>query len=143
MIVRGGSICPAFFREVSLLILGNSDAFFSVILVYHKSIWKRGVPDRFPRRLKCPDAGLCRLCHVPGNQWGAKRCMNMEHLHEMDVQEESDYIAGQLPFTERLKLIWRKIFDTIFPVDLLPMPIKIYWYCVCCRMAALLFAEFC
>ena len=35
-----------------------------------------------------------RLRHVAGTQWGAKRYMNMDHLNEMDVQEESDFIAG-------------------------------------------------
>lgn len=35
-----------------------------------------------------------RLRHVAGTQWGAKRYMNMDHLHEMDVHEESDDIAG-------------------------------------------------
>ena len=35
-----------------------------------------------------------RLRHVAGTQWGAKRYMNMDHLYEMDIQEESDYIAG-------------------------------------------------
>ena len=35
-----------------------------------------------------------RLRHVAGTQWGAKRYMNMDHLHEMDVHEKSDDIAG-------------------------------------------------
>ena len=35
-----------------------------------------------------------RLRHVAGTQWGAKRYMNMDHLYEMDIQEESDIIAG-------------------------------------------------
>ena len=35
-----------------------------------------------------------RLRHVAGTQWGVKRYMNMDHLYEMDVQEESDIIAG-------------------------------------------------
>ena len=35
-----------------------------------------------------------RLRHVAGTQWSAKRYMNMEHLYEMDIQEESDNIAG-------------------------------------------------
>jgi len=35
-----------------------------------------------------------RLRHVAGTQWGAKRYMNMDHLYEMDIQEESDIIVG-------------------------------------------------
>jgi transposase-like protein len=35
-----------------------------------------------------------RLRHVAGTQWGTKRYMNMEHLKEMDIQNESDIIAG-------------------------------------------------
>ena len=35
-----------------------------------------------------------RLRHVAGTQWGAKRYMNMDHLYEPDVQDESDFIAG-------------------------------------------------
>lgn len=35
-----------------------------------------------------------RLRHVAGTQWGAKRYMNMDHLYEMDIQEESDIITG-------------------------------------------------
>ena len=35
-----------------------------------------------------------RLRHVAGTQWGAKRYMNMDHLYEMDIQEEADIIAG-------------------------------------------------
>jgi len=35
-----------------------------------------------------------RLRHVAGTQWGTKRYMNMEHLKEMDLQKESDIIAG-------------------------------------------------
>ena len=35
-----------------------------------------------------------RLRHVAGTQWGTKRYMNMEHLKEMDLQNESDIIAG-------------------------------------------------
>ncbi|KXL52210.1 transposase, mutator family [Anaerotignum neopropionicum] len=35
-----------------------------------------------------------RLRHVAGTQWGAKRYMNMEHLKELDLQHESDIIAG-------------------------------------------------
>lgn len=35
-----------------------------------------------------------RLRHVAGTQWGAKRYMNMDHLTEMDIHEESEIIAG-------------------------------------------------
>lgn len=35
-----------------------------------------------------------RLRHVAGTQWGAKRYMNMDHLHSMTVDNESDNIAG-------------------------------------------------
>jgi transposase-like protein len=35
-----------------------------------------------------------RLRHVAGTQWGTKRYMNMEHLKELDLQNESDIIAG-------------------------------------------------
>ncbi len=35
-----------------------------------------------------------RLRHVAGIQWGAKRYMNMDHLAEMDIHEESEIIAG-------------------------------------------------
>lgn len=35
-----------------------------------------------------------RLRHVAGTQWGAKRYMNMDHLHEMDIQKGADIIAG-------------------------------------------------
>ena len=35
-----------------------------------------------------------RLRHVAGTQWGTKRYMNMEHLKELDIQKESDIIAG-------------------------------------------------
>jgi transposase-like protein len=35
-----------------------------------------------------------RLRHVAGTQWGAKRYMNMDHLYELDVQKETDEIAG-------------------------------------------------
>lgn len=35
-----------------------------------------------------------RLRHVADTQWGAKRYMNMDHLYEMDIQEEADIIAG-------------------------------------------------
>lgn len=34
------------------------------------------------------------LRHVAGTQWGAKRYMNMDHLAEMDIQNEADNIAG-------------------------------------------------
>ena len=35
-----------------------------------------------------------RLRHVAGTQWGAKRYMNMDHLHSMEMDLESDNIAG-------------------------------------------------
>jgi len=35
-----------------------------------------------------------RLRHVAGTQWGTKRYMNMEHLKELDLQNQSDIIAG-------------------------------------------------
>ena len=35
-----------------------------------------------------------RLRHVAGTQWGVKRYMNMEHLKELDLQNQSDIIAG-------------------------------------------------
>jgi transposase-like protein len=35
-----------------------------------------------------------RLRHVAGTQWGTKHYMNMEHLKEMDIQNQSDIIAG-------------------------------------------------
>ena len=35
-----------------------------------------------------------RLRHVAGTQWGAKRYMNMDHLHSMELDPESDNIAG-------------------------------------------------
>ena len=35
-----------------------------------------------------------RLRHVAGTQWGAKRYMNMDHLAELDIQNEADNIAG-------------------------------------------------
>lgn len=35
-----------------------------------------------------------RLRHVAGTQWGAKRYMNMDHLHNMELDSESDNIAG-------------------------------------------------
>jgi len=35
-----------------------------------------------------------RLRHVAGTQWGTKRYMNMEHLKELDIQNQSDIIAG-------------------------------------------------
>ena len=35
-----------------------------------------------------------RLRHVAGTQWGAKRYMNMDYLYEMELQKESDDIAG-------------------------------------------------
>lgn len=35
-----------------------------------------------------------RLRHVAGTQWGAKRYMNMDHLHSMELDTESDDIAG-------------------------------------------------
>lgn len=35
-----------------------------------------------------------RLRHVAGTQWGAKRYMNMDHLHSMELDAESDNIAG-------------------------------------------------
>lgn len=35
-----------------------------------------------------------RLRHVAGTQWGTKRYMNIEHLKELDLQNESDIIAG-------------------------------------------------
>lgn len=35
-----------------------------------------------------------RLRHVAGTQWGAKRYMNMDHLHSMELDSESDNIAG-------------------------------------------------
>ena len=35
-----------------------------------------------------------RLRHVAGTQWGTKRYMNMEHLKELDFQNQSDIIAG-------------------------------------------------
>lgn len=35
-----------------------------------------------------------RLRHVAGTQWGAKRYMNMDHLHSMELDAESDDIAG-------------------------------------------------
>ncbi|MGC6173820.1 IS256 family transposase [Lacrimispora sp. 38-1] len=34
-----------------------------------------------------------RLRHVAGTQWGTKRYMNMEHLKELDIQNQSDIIA--------------------------------------------------
>lgn len=50
-----------------------------------------------------------RLRHVAGAQWGVKRYMNMDHLYEMDIQEESDIIAGY----QTAKINLRKIIDTI------------------------------
>ena len=35
-----------------------------------------------------------RLRHVAGTQWGVKRYMNMDHLHSMEMDLESDNIAG-------------------------------------------------
>lgn len=35
-----------------------------------------------------------RLRHVARTQWGAKRYMNMDHLHNMELDIESDNIAG-------------------------------------------------
>lgn len=35
-----------------------------------------------------------RLRHVAGTQWGAKRYMNMDHLRSMELDTESDNIAG-------------------------------------------------
>lgn len=35
-----------------------------------------------------------RLRHVAGTQWGVKRYMNMAHLHSMEMDPESDNIAG-------------------------------------------------
>lgn len=35
-----------------------------------------------------------RLRHVAGTQWGTKCYMNMEHLKELDFQNQSDIIAG-------------------------------------------------
>ena len=35
-----------------------------------------------------------RLRHVAGTQWGLKRYMNMDHLHSMEMDLESDNIAG-------------------------------------------------
>lgn len=35
-----------------------------------------------------------RLRHVAGTQWGTRRYMNMEHLHSMGIDAESDDIAG-------------------------------------------------
>ena len=35
-----------------------------------------------------------RLRHVAGTQWGAKRYMNMDHLAELDIQNEADNIAN-------------------------------------------------
>jgi len=35
-----------------------------------------------------------RLRHLAGTQWDAKRYMNMEHLKELDIQNQSDIIAG-------------------------------------------------
>jgi len=35
-----------------------------------------------------------RLRHVAGTQWGTKRYMNMDHLKELDLQNQSDVIAG-------------------------------------------------
>lgn len=35
-----------------------------------------------------------RLRHVAGTQWGVKRYMNMDHLHNMEMDPESDNIAG-------------------------------------------------
>jgi transposase-like protein len=34
-----------------------------------------------------------RLRHVAGTQWGTKRYMNMKHLKELDLQNQSDIIA--------------------------------------------------
>lgn len=35
-----------------------------------------------------------RLRHVAGTQWGVKRYMNMDHLHSMEMDPESENIAG-------------------------------------------------
>lgn len=35
-----------------------------------------------------------RLRHVAGTQWDTKRYMNMEHQKELDIQNQSDIIAG-------------------------------------------------
>ena len=35
-----------------------------------------------------------RLRHVAGTQCGTKRYMNMEHLKELDLQNQFDIIAG-------------------------------------------------
>ncbi len=35
-----------------------------------------------------------RLRHVAGTQWGVKPYMNMDHLHNMELDSESDNIAG-------------------------------------------------
>lgn len=34
-----------------------------------------------------------RLRHVAGTQWGAKRYMNMDHLAELDIQNDADNIV--------------------------------------------------
>ena len=64
--------------------------------------------ERLNREIKCrtraigafPDVQsalmlVCaRLRHVAGTQWGAKRYINMDHLAELDIQNEADNIAG-------------------------------------------------
>lgn len=49
-------------------------------------IMNRGVEDIM---LVC-----ARLRHVAGTQWGAKRYMNMDHLAELDIQNDADNIAN-------------------------------------------------
>ena len=35
-----------------------------------------------------------RLRHVAGSDWGTKRYMNMDHLREMELSQQSDTLAG-------------------------------------------------
>lgn len=48
----------------------------------------------FPDRQSALMLACAGLRHVAGTQWGAKRYMEMDYLYEMDIQDESDYIAG-------------------------------------------------
>lgn len=52
------------------------------------------IPKVFPDGQSALILVCVRLRHVAGTQWGAKRYMNMDHLAELDIQNEADNIAG-------------------------------------------------
>lgn len=56
---------------------------------------EQNVIDNMNKRIAC----ICQTVTRYRDSMGTKRYMNMEHLKELDLQNQSDIIAGCLPAT--------------------------------------------